>query len=244
MVTGNDMNFYFAFCEDNQKKASYAPSFGVDHVAYADKETVAKLLSEITYLSTREERGRQIIQELTGREVPVVVDPTFLLSAENWREAKKPSGAKGNYVFLYTIKPSASLRKAARQFAEANGYDFVYISGGLHGIKDKFDPNNHAVFGVGPGEFLDLIDNARCVFTNSFHGTALSIILNSDFYVEFSSDTNSRLTNIVNTFGLEKCVIPAGGIVNELPHVNYEEVNARVSEKKEEALAYLKEVIS
>lgn len=244
VVTGNDMNFYLAFCEDDRKKASYAPSFGADDVLPEDREQIAALLNRIPYLCTREERGREIIQELTGRDVPVVVDPTLLLSAEQWRTVKRPSGAKGKYVFVYTIKPSFSLWKKAIGFAKKNGYHFVYISGGLRGIRDKLDPNNHAVFGVGPGEFLDLIDNAQCVFTNSFHGTAMSIILNTKFFVEYSSDTNSRLTNIIKTFGLEACVVPTDGVVEELPEINYGKVNARIAEKKAEALLYLKEVIS
>ena len=97
---------------------------------------------------------------------------------------------------------------------------------------------------MGPGEFLDLIDNAQCVFTNSFHGTALSIILNRKFYVQFSSDTNSRLTNIINTFDLSQCVVPMDADVADLPQIDYEKVNAKILEKKTECTAYLKEVIS
>lgn len=243
VVTGNDMNFYLEFCSDTNKKASYAPSFGTDQVDLVDKEKIAALLSDIKYLSAREERGREMIHELTGREVPVVLDPTFLIDKNHWREMKKPSGAKGEYVFVYTIKPSPKLRQAASTFAKQHGYKLVYISGGLHGVADKFNPKKHPVFGIGPAEFLDLIDNAKYVFTNSFHGTALSIILNTNFYVEFSSDTNSRLETLVYTFELEDMIMDCMRFDNALKSINYEKVNQMLDEKRKQSLMYLEGMI-
>ena len=244
VVTGNDMNFYLEFCENAQQKASYAPSFGVDQVAESDRERIAGLLSDITYLSAREERGKEIIGELTGREVPVVLDPTFLVDSEEWRKLKKPSGANGDYVFVYTIKPSPKLRRAARAFAEKHGYKLVYISGGIRGVMNKFNPKKHAVFGVGPAEFLDLIDNAKYVFTNSFHGAALSIILNRNFYVEFSSDTNSRLITLIKKFELEESIIDCDSFDYALRQIDYERANQIIEEKRKESFAYLEGIIS
>lgn len=243
VVTGNDMNFYLEFCEDRLKKASYAPSFGIDQVAETDKKRISELLSDITYLSAREERGKDIIYELTQREVPLVLDPTFLIDGNEWRKIKKPSGAKGKYVFIYTIKPSAQLRKTAQNFADKCGYKLVYISGGLHGVLDKFHPNKHPVFGVGPAEFVDLIDNAQYVFTNSFHGAAFSIILNKNFYVEFSSDTNSRLLTLVQNFDLEKNIIDCNNFDYFPIETGYNEINRNIEMKRKDSLAYLKGIV-
>ena len=239
VVTGNDMNFYLDFCEDAQKKAAYAPSFGVDQVSEADKEKIAKLLSEIPSLSVREERGRELIYELTGRNVPVVLDPTFLIAGEAWRKMKKTSGAKGDYVFVYTIKPSPQLRQTAQNFADRHGYKLVYIAGGLHGVLDKMNPQKHPVFGVGPAEFLDLIDNAQYIFTNSFHGTAFSIIFNKNFSVEFSSDTNSRLSTLIKSFQLEDRVVKCDSFDYALRQCDYRRVNQLLEEKKKDSLLYL-----
>ena len=243
VVTGNDMNFYLAFCEDASKKASYAPSFGVDRVAEADRKQIARLLSDITYLSAREERGQEIIRELTGREVPKVLDPTFLLDGDDWRKEKRASGAKGEYVFVYTIKPSPKLRRTAQAFADKHGYKLVYIGGGLHGVLDKFNPKKHPVFGIGPAEFIDLIDNAKYVFTNSFHGAAFSIILNKNFYVEFSSDTNSRLITLVKNFELENTIIDCDAFDYSLVSLDYEKVNHILKSKREQSLSYLEGII-
>lgn len=243
VVTGNDMNFYLEFCDDDQKKASYAPSFGVEQVMQDDREQIARLLSKITYLSAREERGQELIFELTGRDVPVVLDPTFLVDREEWRSLKKNSGAKGDYVFVYTIKPSPKLYLTARAFSEKYGYKVVTISGGLHGVLDKFNPKKNTVSGTGPAEFIDLIDNAKYIFTNSFHGTAMSIILNKNFHVEFSSDTNTRLVSLINHFNLHSNIIDCGNFDYALRQINYVEVNRILLEKKKESLAYLEGIV-
>jgi len=242
-VTGNDRNYYLEFCEENQKKASYAPSFGIDQVAETDREKIAKLLSKFTYLSAREERGKDLIYELTGRTAPVVFDPTFLIDGEDWRRIKRPSGAKKDYVFIYTIKRSPRLRQTAQSFADKHGYKLVYISGGLHGFLDKLNPIKYPVFGVGPAEFIDLIDNAKYIFTNSFHGAAFSIILNKNFYLELSSDTNSRLITLLKTFQLEDNIIDCGRFDYDLKQINYEKVNQILREKRKESLTYLEGIV-
>lgn len=243
IVTGNDMNFYLEFCNDNRKKASYAPSFGVNEIAKKDKEKISNLLSQFSYLSTREERGKELIYELIGKEAPIVLDPTFLIKKEDWRKLKKPSGARGDYVFFYTIKPSEKLEKSAKEFAKKHHCKYIYISGGLHGVLDKFNPNKHPVFGVGPAEFLDLIDNAKYVFTNSFHGAALSIILNKNFYVEFSSDTNSRLITLIKSFELNDHIINCDNFKYDFKHIDYVKINNILDEKRKESLLYLKGII-
>ena len=243
IVTGNDMNFYLEFCEDDRKKGSYAPSFGGDKIIESDKEKIAKLLSKITYLSAREEKGKELIYELTGRKVPVLLDPTFLIDGADWRKLKKTSGTKSDYVFVYTIKPSSKLRRTAQIFSDKYGYKLVYISDGLHGVLDKLNPKKNTVSGVGPAEFLDLIDNAKYVFTNSFHGAAFSIILNKNFYIEFSSDTNSRLVTLVKKFNLEDSIINCDSFDYALRQIDYEKTNQILIEKRRESLTYLEGIV-
>lgn len=242
-VTGNDMNFYLEFCDECWKKAAYAPSFGVDEIEENDKAKVAKLLSDIVYLSVREKRGKEIIKELTGREVPVVLDPTFLINKEEWRKVKKTVGVKGKYVFLYTIKASSGLFRVAKEFSERHGYKFVYISGGLRGVVDKLNPKNYSVFGIGPSELLDLIDGSECVFTNSFHGLALSINLNKNFFVELSTDTNSRLVTLVEKLNLKDQIINPEKFEYEFSGIDYQNVNKILDANRRESLIYLKGII-
>ena len=176
VVTGGDLNFYLKFSDNNAQKASYAPSFGVSEVTGADKDEISKLLSDFKYLCVREKKGAEIIKELTGKDVPVVIDPTLLVEKSVWKEKeKKIKLPKGKYVLFYTIKPSPKLKKFAQDFCDKYNYTLITIGGRL---REYIRRDKHPVSGIGPAEFLGLVDGAEYVITNSFHGTAFSIIFN------------------------------------------------------------------
>ena len=202
-ITGHDYNFYLEFCDDANKKVSYAASFGNDDVLEEEKEKIAKLLSDFKAISVREARGQEIVESLIGSRPELVLDPTLLISEVQLREQMIPY-RKDKYVLFYTIKPSERLRKIAQAFADRHGYKLVFMNGR---VKDRFAIGRYPVYGVGPREFLGLVDGAEYVFTNSFHGVAISLAFHKRFYVEFSSDTNSRLRNVVETFDLSQCIV-------------------------------------
>ena len=239
VVTGNDMNFYLKFLSDSSKKATYAPSFGNDDVAEEDKEEIAKLLADIPYLSAREKQGAEIIKRLTGREVPVVLDPTFLLSKSDWKKLEKKPKYKKEYVLFYTIKPSPALRAFAQRLADEQGLILVTIGGRA---RDKFNPKKHSAFGVGPAEFLGLISNAKYVVTNSFHGTAFSVIYRKNFYVEYSTDTNSRLINLIEGLELSECVADSKSAPQPID-IDYSKAEILLNKQVEQSMDYLKSVI-
>lgn len=52
-------------------------------------------------ISMREKAGADLVKKLTGREVPVVVDPTILLSKEEWQKIEMiPEWYSGENIFL------------------------------------------------------------------------------------------------------------------------------------------------
>lgn len=242
VVTGNDMNYYLKCCDNDEKKAAYAPSFGTNDVAEADRDEIAALLDRFRYLSVREQQGADIILRLTGRSVPVVLDPTLLLSRQDWLKIAKPAIKHGpeRYVLYYTIKPSPALLAFAEQFAKQNGCLLMTVGGR---IKDKYKKGKHPVFGVGPAELLGLIQSAEYVITNSFHGLVMSLVLEKNFYVEYSTDTNSRLINMVNAFGLDDAVVRTDTL-NAPPIVlDYERLRNTLVQKRRDSLEYLQTII-
>lgn len=239
-ITDADLNYYLKFSPDFARNASYAPSFGIDEVV-EDKEEITRLLANIKFLSAREAQGQKIIKTLTGRDVPMVLDPTMLLERKDWKGQEldtKP--CKRPYVLYYTIKPSPRLREYAERFAKANNCVLVTIGGRL---REHFDPSRHCVFGAGPGEFLNLVSRAEVVITNSFHGTVFSILYHKKFKVEYSSDTNSRLTNLIDTFGLEAQVADAEDTAYQVSQPDYARVDAILEEKRADSVEYLKSII-
>lgn len=96
VVTGSDQlwspaglptNFYnLMFVPDEVRKISYASSFGVGQIPWYQKRRTANFLKRLDYISMRENRGSEIVKELTGLDVPVILDPVFNFNKEQWEK--------------------------------------------------------------------------------------------------------------------------------------------------------------
>lgn len=223
VVTGSDFNFYLAFCKNSKKKVSYAASFGYSSISEEERQAVKTELEKFKDISVREEAGVDIVRELTGRKAALVLDPTLLVDSDYLLSLLKPANRKRRFILFFCIKPSVSLYQKAACYAERFGLELVTVEGR---IVDYFSPSKHPVFGVGPSEFLGLVNEAECVFTNSFHGTAISVALHRDFYVEFSSDTNSRLDNLTKILGLQDRIIRDEELSQK--KIDYREVDRKI----------------
>ena len=88
------LDFYFGAFAEPQKRIAYAASIGVDQIPKELEDKYIQELSALKSISVRETQGAQIIQNLTGRSVPVVLDPTMLLTEQAWTALEK----KPNYM--------------------------------------------------------------------------------------------------------------------------------------------------
>lgn len=207
-ITDSDMSYYFDFCGPETDRISYAPSFGVDALPESLGNAVGEELNKFFRISVREETGRQLVSQTCGRDAQLVVDPTMLMDAEDWTAHEQPHpAAKGDYILYYTVRSSESLWQYCKKLAKEKNLKILRIGSNFISRQLKNDDSVEYVCDVSPGEWLYLVHHARCVVTNSFHGTAFSINYRKNFFVEFSSLTNSRLSHIVNVLGLEDRIV-------------------------------------
>ena len=83
-----------------EKRIAYAPSLGRNYIPSYNARQIRKYVNEIPYVSVREYTGKKLIRDLTGRDVPVVVDPTFLLHKLKWDEVKIEPSINQEYFFV------------------------------------------------------------------------------------------------------------------------------------------------
>ena len=242
-ITDGDLSFFLDFCGEKTRRIAYAPSFGVEELPEDFKHAVATELSAFHAVSVREESGRKLVKDMLGREVPIVLDPTMLLNAEDWSKMEKTHRkASGDYIFYYTIKRSDSLMKFCRELSKKTGMKIVVAGGNfLKNLKNR-DPMVEYAVDISPQEWLYLLHHANYVVTNSFHGTAFSINFRKDFYVEFSSHTNSRLANIVQMLGLEERVVKNGEIIVPTS-ADYRKTDLVLPELYRQSMTYLTEAL-
>lgn len=112
-----DKNYYLSFVEDTRKINSYAASFGISEIPQEYQSEYTRLLNRFNHLSVREESGRRIVRELTGRDCALHVDPVFLLNAAEWSKLAKDPGID-NYILIYRLNKSNIIDDFARKLAK------------------------------------------------------------------------------------------------------------------------------
>lgn len=229
--------YYLRFAPQN-KRVAYAPSFGTAEIPTYNRALIKKYLQDFHRISVREERGAEIVKELLGIDVPVLIDPTLLL---DWNEWKGRADSK-DYILLYFLdEPSDYTIDYIRKLANSTTAE-------VYAIPYRFKKYEQLTFlkyiAAGPEEFISLISNAKFVLTDSFHGTAFSINFNVPFFTFArnygSVHQTSRITTILQIFGLEKQYIKANKRVSDqVPVVDFLKVNKILNEKRFESKKYL-----
>lgn len=221
------------------KRIAYAPSFGISTIPSEFVERYKAWLSDMSKLSVREVAGAKIIRELTGREVPVLVDPTLMLTKEKWLSIAKPAKNKprGKYLLTYFLGGIPQEHKK-RIYGIAKEYDLQVIN-----LVDIKDPETYI---TGPSEFIDFINSASFFCTDSFHGVVFSILMETPFIV-FDRvgnlpSMNSRIETILSTFKLE--LRHARDIKDEtIFDADYSHIGPILKQERNKAFNYLKEAL-
>lgn len=201
---------YFLCFAKNVKKIAYSPSLGAINISkYAkNPDKYKRYLLDYDYLSVREVNGQKWLQKLTGKEIPIIPDPTLLYSANEWCKILPIPEINGDYIFNYAFNHnSSSNNKLLRYIADkynlpvyvidARSY-FRYQLGKKYGFKlYKMS---------GPLAFLGLMKNAKLVLTQSFHGTLFAAKFNRNFWsyknAVIKNPDDDRARCLLNQIGL------------------------------------------
>ena len=196
------------------KKIAYATSFGIGSIPTKYKKVYSEYLRRIDYLSARETSGQEIVKELADRDVPLVNDPALLLDAEGWNEIVSNAPLiKEKYVFCYFMGNNPEQRGFVKRLAKDKGLKVVAL---LHLDQYIASDENYvdlAPWHVSPADFVNLVKNASCVCTDSFHGTVFSVIYSRPFFTfkrfnrKASLSTNTRIISLLTRLGLEERLV-------------------------------------
>lgn len=128
------------------------------------------------------------------------------------------------------------------QLAAKRGLTIVYYSQ----KPIRYQSNAINVWGIGPADFLTLIDKADCVVSNSFHATVFSILYGKAFLTFGTKKSSSRMKTLLTKLGLpEKHLLPPdfeGGSVIE-PFASVLDA-ARLNELREDSEQFLKDALA
>lgn len=238
---------------DNVNKVSYATSFGVSTVPDKYKNDYKKFLNRINCLSTREEAGIKLVEQLSDNKATLVCDPTLLLNKEEWMDIqKKEPIIKEKYILCYFLGKNIEHRKFAERLKEKTGCKIVSLNHADEYVKysDKFC--DYAPYDIGPAEWINLIRNAEYVCTDSFHGTVFSLINNTKFFTfeRYSNknskvSTNSRIYSLLGIVDLKERILSGTEDVDDVikMQINFDNVNEKIDKFRESSKIFLKNSI-
>lgn len=238
-----DPMYYLRFAPA-YKRVALAPSFGRDFVAEYNVGKMSRWIGEFTSLSVREDSGVKLIKDMTGRDAINLVDPTLMIDGEIWKKNLGVEDKCTNYILAYFLdKPSDSARRAISELKGLLGCEVI-------AIPYQFDQMDYCdkVVPTGPVEFLDLINNAKCVLTDSFHGTAFSINLHTPFYVfarEYGSahSQNSRVESILKKMDMQDRFEP-GEASHKYSQIDFNKSEEVLKAERTKARDYLKAALN
>lgn len=200
-IWGNlDEGYYLQFAPSKAKCIAYAPSFGGITLNMEKKEILKKYLSRFIFLGLRENSGVSLCHELGYANAVLVPDPTLLLPKIDYQKISNIKKSFRPYLLLYLLGNKISV-DVKRFFLFANHYnlDIKYVAS--QGRVDKYPKLYPSV-----EEWIGLIENAKYVITNSYHGTIFSLIFNKNFLTipvsGVHSRMNVRIEDLLSKYGL------------------------------------------
>lgn len=192
---------YFGAFRNKYKRRviAYAASLGKAGLSSVYDKQFSELLSYVDDISVRECAALSYINKFCKKKIAVVLDPVFLLKSEEWQKIEKLPNEKG-YIFAYMTEDNQDLVVYLKNLSKSKNLCIITNSG----RKELKGDNIVIDYTMDPAQFLGYIHNAKYVVTNSFHGTAFSIIFKKNFMAFNHSSVGERIINILTLHDLEK----------------------------------------
>lgn len=229
------------------RKVSFASSIG----AMSEQELKAIIddLKLFHSISVREKPSDIKLGRLLEKEIPVVLDPTFLLSKEQWiNNLKLQSVSEPPYLLYYSLKSygeSDERKSSILEFARKYGLNIKCVTPKCN---YSFRTSRHVAIQYhheyGPLEFLQALYNAQSVLTDSYHGTILAINFGKDVYSYCGAGSaDFRKTYILEKLGLGDRIVSAKQNLIPISQnaIDYESVHLLLKVLREDSYRYLQE---
>lgn len=234
-----DSSYTLSYVPKGSPKISYASSFGKTEIPPSISRHLAKELRTFHRILVREDSAIRLLNDW-GLKAAQVLDPTLLLDKRSWLDISCPVPNKG-YVLVYQVNSNPMVGRYAKAFAAKAGIPLVRISPLLHQVmregRFKYLPTM--------GQFISYINNAALLVTDSFHGTAFAINLNTPFVeVLPENGTSSRNMSLLRLLGLSGRIAHREddlGIART--PIEYDQVNLRLEHEREASLSLLSEAL-
>ena len=230
-IWGEDPYMFLQFAKPEQRVA-YAPSIGLDEISQENIPQYEDWWRDWKALSCREYTGANIIRKVINKEVPTLIDPTLLLSSDDWGKLTKGIKTPKRYIFVYMLgEITGEYKEHIDKLSRENQCEVVDVM------------NDIRYAGCDPSKFVALIQHAERVIADSYHAMVFALLFHRPFTfidrVGWGMNMNYRVQTLLDKFGIP---IKRLNAITELP-IDWDVFEERLYQERKSAMSYLEKAL-
>ena len=241
------------------RKTAYAASMGCTLLGDDDMLCFSSALSDYKCISVREKSALKLIELATGGSLSpeLALDPTLLITRDQWF-AQLPRNDTDRipsdpYALIYMVDKQGKYTEKSIEACLGAGLVPVVVSYNLEKI-DSLTKKQSAVVlhDCNPSEWVNLLNLASIVVTDSFHGVAFSCNFNKRFWCFRKSETinganrDDRQEGLLKRFGLEDRLVEPKTVFDQgtfMADISFERCNEELARERMLSYRFLKKCL-
>lgn len=222
------------------KIISYAACFGattlqiIEDLGLTDKIR-NYLMNNFSSVSVRDENSLQIVKELTGSNPIKNIDPVLLYDFKDEIPESIPhTGTDYMIIYTYTNRLKDKIEVGAiKKYARIHNLKIIAIADYFDWVDEIVTPN--------PFEVMAYIRDAKCIVTDTFHGSVMSIKFNKRFATIVRGSNHNKLSGLLRQFNLDDRIVEDIATLDQIldTPIDYKTVNKMISAEKDLSKEYL-----
>lgn len=246
--SGDIADAFLKFTKEwNVKRLAYAPSFGTSEWEYTkDQETECrKLIQKFNTVLVREDNGVTLCRNHFNIDAYHVVDPTLLLSVNDYiqlfRRTNTPK-SKGS-LLTYILDETTQKQEIVNRFAKEHGLEPFRVNSPMFDYSKEIEERKQPSLESWLRGFYD----AEFIVTDSFHACVFSIIFHKNFIVIANEGRGlSRIQSLLRKLKLEERLVNSSetNAIQNLPHIDFQAVDILLEEWKKYSLLMLEKALN
>ncbi len=232
---GFDDGYYANYPSMRGRSVSYAASFGDPHFTEETYQILNERIQNFKALGIRENRMIPYLRMHSDVPVHKTVDPTLLLTAEDYQPIIAQRPATEKYLLLYSRRYSQQMEAYAEKIAKENNWKIIEIS--LRAV--NAERGHIMAYDAGVEEFLSLVKHAEYVVTNSYHGMIFSVQFRRPFVVFSREQCDNKIDELLELMGIMKKKFYTGEEVDQ--ETDYDTVHDKLSKARVNSFRFLQQ---
>lgn len=229
---------YFLSGQPSSKKFSYAASFGSGSPFETESEKIISWLQDYQSVSVREQSAQSALTA-KGIECRVDVDPVLLHGKEYWNKfSSSQSHIDTKYILVYQLHNTPGFNQKLRLIAERHALPIRRVTPDAK----MYLSSRASDFLVDPRRFVALFRDATAVVTDSFHGTAFSLLYGKPIYALLPEKNFARNLDLLSSVGLAHLTSSVHQEAPRDPSYDPAPVLRKLKDRADESWSYIREI--